>query len=119
MVRDALRPRRGLASSSLEVTKFPRRILSNQKLPEPFHLSFELLGPRGLEVVVPVRLGPRNLHIVSEGVELDVVGNLDSLAGVAKVLALRGVHFQYEIWYFHAKPDRLTTWFFKNLHGVS
>ena len=68
-------------------------VLADQELLEPVHLSLELLGPGGLEVIVPIRLGPRDLEVVSDGIELDVVGNPDSLTGVVKVLVLNGVHF--------------------------
>ena len=68
-------------------------VLADQELLEPVHLGLELLGPGGLEVVVPVGLCPRDLQVVSDGIELDVVGNPDSLTGVSKVLVLNGVHF--------------------------
>lgn len=100
---------------AIQVAQSPVRVLAAKELLEPVHLDLELLGPYGLEVVVPVRLGPRNLQIVSEGVELDVVGNPDSLAGVAKVLALDGVHFWSEIRGALDPLDPHMTWIFKNL----
>ena len=81
----------------LQVAQSPVRVLAAQELLEPVHLGLEIPRLDRLEVVVPVRLGPRNLQIVSEGVELDVVGNPDSLTGVTKVLALDGVHFELKL----------------------
>lgn len=82
---------------AIEIAQSPMSVLADQIFLEPVHLGLELLRPRRLEVIVPIRLGPRDLQVVSDGVELDVVCNPNSLSGVAKVLALDGVHFCFKM----------------------